>query len=210
MQMHGRHVAGVVDRDGAADRVGDLQAPVQSGIEQENALPIGELDRGDVGLLCDLGNLREVTAILIPLPHIRRGFHLVYGDAAAGKLAGAFAAGLAEPRSLCRRVGLRADPNVVLAGVGVDGLHQLARFVGKPGWGRGLHCHRGHDDFSSGAGASASLLILSARGCVWAKPVPNLCREDSELAACLQSDACSAWRCVPRRKLIANAIAYRS
>ena len=148
MQVHRRDVAGIVDRDGAADGVGDLQAAVEAGIEQQNALTVGEFDRRHVGLAGDLGNLLEVARIFVPPPHIGRGLHLVDGDAAGGELARAFARGLAEPRLLRRRVGLGADPDIVLAGLGVDGLHQFARFVGKPARGRGLHRHRGHGVFS--------------------------------------------------------------
>jgi hypothetical protein len=51
---------------------------------------------------------------------MRSGFHLVGGDAAGAELARAFAAGFAEPRLLRGRIGLGADPNIVLAGFGVD------------------------------------------------------------------------------------------
>ena len=172
MQMHRRDVAGIVDRDGAADGVGDLQPAVEAGIEQQDALAVGELDRRDVGLAGDFGNLLEVARVFVPAPHIGRGLHLVDGDAAGGELARAFARGLAEPRPLRRRVGLGADPDVMLAGIGVDGLHQFARFVGKPGRGRGLHCHRGHDVFSSNSGALASLLAMGLEQWRHANPRP--------------------------------------
>jgi len=51
MQVHGRDVAGIVDRDRAADGIGDLQPSLQAGIEQEDALPVGELDRDTSALL---------------------------------------------------------------------------------------------------------------------------------------------------------------
>src|SRR5207248_10995273 len=62
--------------------------------------------------------------------------HLVGRDAAARHRAGAGgAASVGEPGALGRRVHLGAHPDVVLAGVGVDLLHQLARLVRKP-WAR--------------------------------------------------------------------------
>ena len=57
---HRRDVARIVDRDRAADGVGDLQPSVQPGIEQQDALAVGELDRRYVGLAGDLGDLVQV------------------------------------------------------------------------------------------------------------------------------------------------------
>ena len=148
MQMHRRDVARIVDRDRAADRVGDLQPAVEARIEQQDALAVGELDRRHVGLAGDLGNLVQVGAVFLPAPHVRRGLHLRDRDAAGGELSAAVAVGLAEPGPLRRRIRLGAHPDVVLAGLGVDRLHQLARLVGEPGRGGGLHCRGGHDVFS--------------------------------------------------------------
>ncbi len=145
MQMDRRDVARIVDRDGAADRVSHLQAPVQSGIKQKDALPVGEFNRGDVGFAGDFGDLLQVTAVFAPLPHMRKGLHLIDGDAAGAELSRTFAAGFAEPRPLRRRIGLGAHPDIVLAGFAVDGLHQLARLVRKPARGRSFHCHGSHE-----------------------------------------------------------------
>ena len=182
MQMHRRHIAGIVDRDGAADGVGHLQAAVQSGIEQKNALPVGELDRRYIGLGGDLRDLLEVAVIFVPLPHMRQRFHLIDGDAAGAELAGTFARGFAEPRLLRRRVRLGADPDIMLAGVGVDGLHQFARFVGQSARGRGLHCHRGHDVFSVRGGTSASHA--------------DICSTYKRFVRCLQRRRADVTRCV--------------
>src|SRR4029453_7474612 len=121
VQMDGCDIAGVVDRDRAADRVGDLQAAVQSGIEQKDALAVRELDRRYLGLVRNLGDAVQIRAEFAPAPHIGERLHLVGGDAARGELPAAFAARLAEPGTLRRRIRLGTDPDVVLGGVGVDG-----------------------------------------------------------------------------------------
>jgi hypothetical protein len=148
MQVHGRDVAGIVDRDRAADGVGDLQPAVQARIEEQDALAVGELDRRHVRLAGDLGNLMEIRAVFLPAPHMRRGLHLRDGDAAAGELSASGAVGLAEPGTLGRRICLGAYPDVVLARFGVDRLHELAGFVGKPAGSGRLHRYGGHGVFS--------------------------------------------------------------
>src|SRR5262249_3999689 len=145
MQMHRRDVAGIVDRNRAADGVGHLQAAVQAGIEQEDALAVGNFNRRDVGFAGDFRDLLEIITVLVPLPHVRKRLHLVDGDTAGAELPGTFAARLAEPRPLRRRIGLGAYPDIVLGGFAVDGFHQLARFVGKPARSRGFHSDRGHE-----------------------------------------------------------------
>src|SRR5215470_15497753 len=90
----------------------------------------------------------QVGAVFLPLPYVWSGLHLVDGDAAGGELARAFAAGLAEPWTLGRRIRLRTHPHVMLARLGVDLLHQLARLVGEPAGSGSLHCHGSHDVFS--------------------------------------------------------------
>jgi hypothetical protein len=141
-------VAGIVDGDRAADGVGDLQTAVQSGIEQKNALAIREFDRRHLGLARNLGDAVQIRVEFAPAPHIGQRLHLVGGDAARRELPAAFAARLAEPGSLRRRIRLGADPHVVLGGVSVDGFHHLARLVGE----RSLRllggCGGGHDVFS--------------------------------------------------------------
>ena len=134
--------------------------PLRPGIEQQDALPVGELDRRHVGLAGDLGNLVEIGAVFLPVPDVGLGLELRDRDAAAGELAAAGAVGLAEPGLLRRRVRLGADPDVMLAGVGVDRLHQLAGLVGEPARGGRLHCHGGHDVFSCNCGLSAHVLDL--------------------------------------------------
>ena len=84
--VHRRDVARIVDRDRAADGVGDLQAAVEAGIEQQDALAVGELDRRHVGLAGDLGDAVQVGAVVLPAPHVRQRLHLVGGDAAGGEL----------------------------------------------------------------------------------------------------------------------------
>src|SRR5262245_9906187 len=93
---------------------------------------------------------------------MRLGLELGDGDAPGGHLARALTAGLAEPWTLCRRIGLGADPDVVLAGLGVDLLHQLASLVREPAGGGGLHCH-GHDVFSCKSSNSSAATMPSGR-----------------------------------------------
>ncbi len=45
MDMHRRDIARIVDRDGAADRAGDLQPAAESRIGEQELLALGELDR---------------------------------------------------------------------------------------------------------------------------------------------------------------------
>src|SRR5262249_3929371 len=106
MKMHGRDVAGMVERDRAADGVGDLQPAAPSGVEQENALAIRELDRRYVGLARNLRDAMQIRAELAPAPHIGERLHLGDRDAPRRELPAAFAAGFAEPGTLRRRIGL--------------------------------------------------------------------------------------------------------
>ena len=132
VDVGGRDVARIIDRDRATDGVGDLQAAVEAGIGEQDALPVGELDRRDVGLAGNVGDAIEVLAVFLPAPAVGRGLHLVGGDPAARHLAGTrLAAGVGEPGALRRRVHLGADPDVRLAGVGIEFFHQLPRLAGK-------------------------------------------------------------------------------
>ena len=172
--MHRRDVAGIVDRDRATDGVGDLQPSVQARVEQQDALAIGEFDRRNVGLAGDLGNLVEIRAEFLPAPEIGSGLHLAGGDAAGRELSAALAAGLAEPGSLGRRVRLRAHPDIMLAGFGVDRLHQFARLAGERrmgGFGRGFGCGGGHDVLSCDVEAIVRRFPRMAAG--WAAPDPE-------------------------------------
>src|SRR5262245_7411804 len=65
VQMHGGDVAGIVDRNRAADGVGDLQPAIESWIEQQNALPVGEFNGRYVCLARNLGNAMQVRTELI-------------------------------------------------------------------------------------------------------------------------------------------------
>ena len=115
VDVRGRDVARIVDRDRAADGVGDLQPAVQARIEQQDALPIGEFDRRHLGLARDLGNAVQVGAEFAPAPHVRQGLHLGDGHAPRRELPAPFATGLAEPGPLRRRIRLGANPDVVLS-----------------------------------------------------------------------------------------------
>ncbi len=128
VHMGGRDVAGVVDGDRAADGVGDLQPPAQSGIGQQDALAVGGLQRLHLGVARDLGDLEQKGADLAPAPAMRLHLHLIGGDASLGEVAGAgFTARIREPGPLRRRVRLGADPGVQLRGFGVELVHQLGR-----------------------------------------------------------------------------------
>src|SRR5258707_4747050 len=107
MQMDGRDIAGIVDRYCAADGVGDLETPVQSGIEQKDALAVGELDRRDLGLARDLRDAMQIRAELAPAPQIRKRLHLVRSHTARFDLT--FAARIPKPGTLRRLIHLRAD-----------------------------------------------------------------------------------------------------
>src|SRR5262249_27018132 len=108
------------------------------------------------------GDLVQVGAVFLPTPHIRLGLELSDGDAPRRQLARALTTGLAEPWTLRRRIGLGADPDVVLAGLGVDLLHQLAGLVREPAGGGGLHGD-GHDVFSCKSSNSSAATMPS--GC---------------------------------------------
>src|SRR5450755_813744 len=50
VDVGGRDIARIVDRDGATDGVGDLEASAEARIGQQDALAVRELDRRDIGL----------------------------------------------------------------------------------------------------------------------------------------------------------------
>jgi hypothetical protein len=142
----GCDVARIVDRDRATDGVGDLQATVEARIGQQDALPVGEIDRRHISLGGDGGQAIEVGLVVPPAPAIGGALHLVGAHAAARHQSGSTRpAGVGEPWALSRRIHLGANPDVVLCGIGVDFLHQLARLARKPrtGWG----FLQGHDAF---------------------------------------------------------------
>ena len=132
--------------------------PFSPGIEQQDALAVGELDRGHVGLAGDLRNLMQIRAEFLPAPDVGKRLYLAGRDAPRRQLSAAFAAGLAEPGALRRRVRLRAHPDIMLTGLGVDRLHQFARLAGQRrmgGFGRGFGCGGGgHDVLSCDVQAS--------------------------------------------------------
>src|SRR6516162_3703733 len=117
VQVHRRYVAGIVDRDRAADSVGDLQPAVEPGVEQEDALAVCELDGGDLCLARDLGDAVQVGGKFPPAPQMRQRLHLIGGNTPGCQLSAALTCGLAEPGALRRRVGLGAHPDIVLAGL---------------------------------------------------------------------------------------------
>src|SRR5580704_1482989 len=117
MQVYRRDVAGVVDRDRAADCVGDLQPAVEPRIEQQDALAVGELDGRNLGLARDLGDTAQIGGKFAPSPQMRQRLYLIGRDSPRRELPAAFSAGVAEPWPLRRRIRLRAYPDVVLAGL---------------------------------------------------------------------------------------------
>src|SRR6476469_3162463 len=54
VHVGGGDIARIVDRDRAADRIGHLQAAIEAGIGEQDALPVGECDRRDIGLAGDV------------------------------------------------------------------------------------------------------------------------------------------------------------
>ena len=129
--MRGGDIAGVIDRDRAADGVGHLQAAAEAGIGQQDRLPVSELDRRNVGLRRDAGEAVEIAFVFLPAPVVGGALHLADGDTA--RSLGARPAWVGEPGPLRRRIHLGADPDIVLAGVGVDRLHQIPRLVRQSG-----------------------------------------------------------------------------
>src|SRR5262249_37063555 len=116
------------------------------------------LDWRNLGLARDLGNATQIGTEFVPPPQMRKRLHLVGGDAAGSELASAFTAGLAEPRTLGRRIGLGTHPDIVLGGLGVDRVHHLARFVGKRNLLLRGGCDGGHDVCSCRRAAVALLV----------------------------------------------------
>jgi hypothetical protein len=131
MDMHRRHVAGIVDRDGAADRVGDLQPAAKARIGEQELLALRELDRRHVAIACDFGDAVEIGADLAPPPAVRRGLDLVGADPPGRHLAARLDVGVAEPRPLRRRIRLGPQPDVEFAGFGIELFHRLARIDGR-------------------------------------------------------------------------------
>src|SRR5258708_25881212 len=85
-------------------------------------------------------------ADLAPPPGVRRRLDLVGADPARRKRAARLDAGVAEPRPLSRRIRLGPQPDIELAGLGVERFHGLAR-VETCGWdgGNGRTCERGQE-----------------------------------------------------------------
>jgi hypothetical protein len=82
---------------------------------------------------------------------MRRGLDLVGADAPRRDRAARLHAGVAKPRPLRRRIGLGAQPNVELAGLGIEAFHRFARIharlCGRGAGGRrvgGLRVRYGH------------------------------------------------------------------
>ncbi len=83
--MDRRHVARIVDRDGAADDARHLQPAAQARIGEEELLPVGELYGRHVGGLGDLGDAREIGRDVAPAPQPRHRLHLPRRDPARGE-----------------------------------------------------------------------------------------------------------------------------
>ena len=114
VHMRGRDVAGIVDRDRAADGVGDLQAAAEAGIGQQDALPVGELDRRDVGLCWRCAAMRSRYGCI---PSSASDTAALFIWLAATRPVAIWpapvAAGVGEPGPLRRRIHLGADPDIV-------------------------------------------------------------------------------------------------
>src|SRR6185437_2085271 len=180
VHVHRRDVARVVDRDGAADRARDLQSSAEPRIDEEELLPVGELDRRGAAALDgfpgDFGEAVEIGADLAPAPMMRRRLHLAGPDSPAGDPPLGVERGLAKPRALRRRVGLGAQPDVVLPSLGVEPLHRLA-CVGH----RSLPRHRGSMVRRAGRGKRAAAIsatvAASRRGAPMAATIEERLRE---------------------------------
>src|SRR5712675_2379826 len=82
MDVSGRDVARIVDRDRATDRVGDLQASVEARVGEQDALSVSELDGRYVGLGRNACNALKELAVFLPAPAMRLALELVGGHAA--------------------------------------------------------------------------------------------------------------------------------
>src|SRR6185437_10746134 len=100
MDMHRRDIARIVDRDRAADRRRYLQAAAETGIGEEELLPVGEFDRRHVRFLRDLRDAIEIGRDLFPAPAMRLRLHLIGADTTGRELAADIETSLAEPRPL--------------------------------------------------------------------------------------------------------------
>ena len=127
VDMRRRDVARIVDRDRAAHGAGHLQPAAEAGIGEQDALPVGELDRRHIGPAGDVGDPVQDRPVVLPAPAMRQRLDLVGGHAPVGHLAGAgVSAGIGEPSPLRRRIHLGADPDVELGGIGVELFHQFS------------------------------------------------------------------------------------
>jgi len=79
MDMRGSEIAGIVDRDSATNRVGDLQTPAEARIGQQDSLPVRRLNRLYFGVARDFRNLEQIGTDLAPAPAMRQHLQMIGG-----------------------------------------------------------------------------------------------------------------------------------
>jgi hypothetical protein len=112
---------------------------------QQKLLALGEFDRRNIGAARDLGDAVEIGRDLAPAPAMGNRFELRSADPAGGNLSARADPGFAEPWALRRCVGLRPEPDVELARLGIEPLHRFSRTDGR----RHVRCSDNHSSLRS-------------------------------------------------------------
>ena len=131
VQMGRRHIAGIVNRHCATQRRRRLQASAKAGIGEQELLAIGKLNRRHVRAGRYARDLFQIGRNLGPLPMMGPGLQLRGGHPALRKRAAGRQFRFPEPRTLRRRIGLRAQPDMEMRRLDVERLHRLARSGGE-------------------------------------------------------------------------------